>query len=190
MGLHNRKSGSFVIIKSQKNTALCVLLLATTFSATAHENQLLSWHDDQFYFAGAAITKPNLDIKLRQMVQAATVLVPDMTMPQQDIHLILVQRQTRPLPMHRCGAGTEEELALLRYSNNKLRLLNRISIHSCEERRLLVNEDFTMSQDPLTAIQFHGNHITFLATPPLLMESTTQLVTHKYKILNGRFVPE
>lgn len=105
-----------------------------------------------------------------------------------ELYVAYVSKPSHPLPLSRCGAGTEDVLILIRYWNARLTLLDELEINSCKKGVLLTNQAMEVPVDPLSFIEMHDGWIEFWRAPPLTGPGVDVPMQHRYKIVKGRFV--
>ena len=105
-------------------------------------------------------------------------------------HLVLVRRPTRPLSMHRCGAGFEDYLALVRSHAGEIFLLDKIPLQSCENSVDLAQPDASRPVEIISAIKVDGDVLSFSTVAPTSAGDVATPEEHRYLVTGSHFVKQ
>jgi hypothetical protein len=101
--------------------------------------------------------------------------------------LVLMRKPTRPLPLHRCGAGTEDFLLLLRPRGGVMRLDDQLRVQSCELGEHLDVDDPESTEQLVHALRMTGGEL-ILPTHYSFSPTPDAVVSRRYTI-GKRFQP-
>jgi hypothetical protein len=175
--------------KTLRSSVVAFVLLGCCWVSSAIAvGDMLHWKDGGFYIGSSLIDVRSYGRGLAKLVDLGDVVVfPGRVYPFGNF-LVYVSKPTRPLPMHRCGSGTEGYLALLKHRSGRLLLVDHVRIQSCEEGVFVSTSDFEIPLDASKEIQISGNVIAYLSTYPNFARRPEELEAHKYEIVGDRFI--
>lgn len=119
------------------------------------------------------------DRKLAALVKTGEIAPVALVQQQHQYLLLLMRRPTRPLPMHRCGAGTEDRLLLLEVADGKAHLKDTLQLQSCEAGEHLDVDDPESTRDLVAGISLQGDRLSFLVVKTF---ADDQSVLYQYRI--------
>jgi hypothetical protein len=121
------------------------------------------------------------DQKLAALMKTAEV-IPAGLVHEQHLYLLLFVRQpTRALSMHRCGAGAEDRLLLLRASAGKAHVKDVLQLQSCEAGEHLDVDDPESTEDVVNGITLQGNRLSFHVVRSFVNDEP---VSRQYRVTN------
>lgn len=167
-------------------SALLITLAALAGNAVAGAGSPLQARGPVFLFDDHAIPSSHYRAGLRQFVQESELVV----LPRafgDDRVLVLVRKPTRPLEMHRCGAGFEDYLALIRYRDGNLTLLDKILLQSCEHSIDLDAPDATQPGGIISALHFEGKELRFSVVEPTASGEIASPHEKRFSITKDQF---
>jgi len=92
--------------------------------------------------------------------------------------------------MHRCGAGYEDFLALVRFHGGDVTLLAKILLQSCEHSLDLDLPNATEPDAIISAIKFDGDRLSFVVVSPTREGDVAAPETRRYRLVRDQFVKE
>lgn len=101
--------------------------------------------------------------------------------------LVLIRKPTPELPLHRCGAGTEDFLLLLRPRGGVMRLDDQLQVQSCELGEHLDVDDPESTEQLVHALRMTGGEL-ILPTRYSFSPTPDAVVSRRYTI-GKRFQP-
>jgi hypothetical protein len=122
------------------------------------------------------------DQKLVAMMKAAEVAPVGLVQRQHRYLLLLIRQPTRPLPMHRCGAGTEDRLLLLEADAGVAHVKDMLQLQSCEAGEHLDVDDPESTSDIINGLCLQGDELSFRVVRIFFDD---QVVPHRYHIADG-----
>lgn len=136
---------------------LLLALLPIPFNCTA----ALHVDENRFILNQKTIEKSSYSPVLANALKDAVVISVNGEIRIPDAALVILRRPSPKLPLSRCGAGSEDRLALIVYSSKKLRLAGSIPLQSCEKNVTLVLSDLSIPDNPADAIKLDSSGLEF-----------------------------
>jgi hypothetical protein len=125
--------------------------------------------------------------QLAALLRGAEVAFVGRTRGQDAADLVLMRKPTRPLPLHRCGAGTEDFLLLLRPRGGVMQLDDRLRVQSCEHGEHLDIDDPESTEQLIDVLRTSGSELV-LPTRYSFSPTPDTVVSRRYMI-GKRFQP-
>ncbi|KAB0577497.1 hypothetical protein F7Q92_16375 [Ideonella dechloratans] len=136
---------------------LLLTLLPISFNCTA----ALHVDENRFILNQKAIEKSSYSPVLAKALKDTALISVNGEVRISDAALVILRRPSKELPLSRCGAGSEDRLALIVYSSKKLRLVDSIPLQSCENNVTLVLPDLSIPDNPADAIKLDSSELEF-----------------------------
>ena len=134
---------------------LALLLISFSCNAALHVDE------NRFILNERAIERSSFSPILAKALKGTDVIPIDGDTRIADSALVILRRPSAKLPLSRCGAGSEDRLALIVYSSKKLRLIDSIPLQSCENNVTLVLPDLSIPENPADAIKLDSAELEF-----------------------------
>ena len=149
----------------------CCALLGSLLIAScvnASEPGTLSLRGSSYYVGERRIEVQSYSPALRQLQFASGVEMHALPVKLNDGVVVIYRTPTRRLPLGRCGAGTEDFLALVRLVRDEITLIDKLELQSCEKGTALVTADLSIPENPISTIRIEANSIFFVLGGPAL----------------------
>lgn len=140
-------------------SAIYALFIWPTF--TFNCSAALHLKGTHFYLNGKRVAMASYSPELTKALRGADVIAIDSAANIKDSMLLIVRRSTAKLGLSRCGAGHEDNLALVAYSARKISLVDITPLQSCESNLTLVLPDLSIPDNPADAIKFDSGILEF-----------------------------